>query len=75
MTKFWSYVKIIFIKNLTKKGFKQQALAVTLDSEHKFDLALQLGDLKIAYTIAKEVEVCDSQLLTKNMEKKIIFQN
>lgn len=41
---------------LEKQGFKQQALAVTLDSEHKFDLAIQLGDLKIAYEIAKETE-------------------
>lgn len=41
---------------LEKQGFKQQALAVTLDSEHKFDLAIQLGDLKIAYEIAKETQ-------------------
>ena len=25
-----------------------------LDSEHKFDLAIQLGDLDCAYTLAKE---------------------
>ena len=34
-----------------------QAMAVTCDSEHKFELALQLGDLKIAYELAKEAEV------------------
>ena len=39
------------------QGFKSQALAVTCDSEHKFELAVQLGDLKTAYTIAKELEV------------------
>jgi coatomer subunit beta' len=39
------------------KGFKKQAMAVTNDSEHKFDLALQLGDLKTAYQIAKESDV------------------
>jgi coatomer subunit beta' len=39
---------------LEKQGFKQQALAVTHDQEHKFDLAIQLGDLKIAYNIAHE---------------------
>lgn len=33
-------------------------MAVTCDPEHKFDLALQLGDLKIAYQLAKESEVC-----------------
>lgn len=32
-------------------------MAVTCDPEHKFDLALQLGDLKIAYQLAKEAEV------------------
>lgn len=32
-------------------------MAVTCDSEHKFELALQLGDLKTAYTIVKESEV------------------
>ena len=30
---------------------------MTCDPEHKFDLALQLGDLKIAYQLAKESEV------------------
>jgi len=32
-------------------------MAVTCDPEHKFELALQLGDLKIAYQLAKETEV------------------
>lgn len=41
---------------LEKQGFKSQALAVTCDPEHKFELAVQLGDLKTAYTIAKELE-------------------
>ena len=39
------------------QGFKSQAMAVTCDPEHKFELALQLGDLKIAYQLAKEAEV------------------
>ncbi len=42
---------------LEKQGFKSQALAVTCDPEHKFELALQLGDLKIGYQLAKEAEV------------------
>lgn len=29
-------------------------MAVSSDLEHRFDLAVQLGDLKIAYQIAKE---------------------
>ncbi|XP_046572197.1 coatomer subunit beta'-like isoform X3 [Haliotis rubra] len=41
---------------LEKQGFKSQALAVTCDPEHKFELAIGLGDLKIAYTLAKEME-------------------
>merc|ERR1719334_1355130 len=39
---------------LEKQGFKKQALAVSSDPEHKFDLAIQLGDLDCAYTLAKE---------------------
>ena len=42
---------------LEKQGFKSQAMAVTCDPEHKFELAIQLGDLKISYTLAKEAEV------------------
>lgn len=37
-------------------GFKQQALAVSLDPDHRFDLALQLGDLKTAYQLAGEAD-------------------
>ncbi|PSN49934.1 Coatomer subunit beta' [Blattella germanica] len=39
---------------LEKQGFKQQALAVSTDSEHKFELALQLGELETAHLLAKE---------------------
>lgn len=41
---------------LEKQGFRPQAMAVTCDPEHKFELALQLGDLKVAYQLAKESE-------------------
>ncbi|XP_040902723.1 coatomer subunit beta'-like isoform X2 [Toxotes jaculatrix] len=41
---------------LEKQGFRQQALAVSTDPEHKFELALQLGELKIAYQLALEAE-------------------
>ncbi|CAL9684704.1 unnamed protein product [Knipowitschia caucasica] len=41
---------------LEKQGFKPQALAVTTDAEHKFELALQLGEVKIAYELAQEAE-------------------
>ncbi|CAB3979431.1 Coatomer subunit beta [Paramuricea clavata] len=39
---------------LEKQGYKQQALAVSCDPEHRFELAVQLGELKIAYEIAME---------------------
>jgi len=39
---------------LEKQGFKKQALAVNIDPEHKFDLAIQLGDLEIGYSLAQE---------------------
>lgn len=39
---------------LEKQGFKSQAMAVTCDPEHKFELAIQLCDLRSAYDLAKE---------------------
>jgi len=39
---------------LEKQGFRKQALAVSSDPEHKFDLAIGLGDLDTAYNLAKE---------------------
>ena len=46
---------------LSLQGFKSQALAVTTDAEHKFDLAIQLGEMKVAYTLAKEAQVSVSR--------------
>ncbi|MEQ2257467.1 Coatomer subunit beta', partial [Ilyodon furcidens] len=39
---------------LEKQGFRQQALAVSTDPEHKFELALQLGELRTAHELALE---------------------
>ena len=39
---------------LEKQGFKKQALSVSSDPEHKFDLAVQLGGLDTAYELAME---------------------
>ncbi len=41
---------------LEKQGFKAQALAVSTDPEHRFDLAVQLSDTKIAYQLAIEAQ-------------------
>lgn len=41
---------------LEKQGFKRQALTVSTDPEHKFDLALQLQDTQIAYDLAVEAQ-------------------
>ncbi|KAM4566870.1 coatomer subunit beta'-like [Odontesthes bonariensis] len=41
---------------LEKQGFRQQALAVSTDPEHRFELALHLGELKTAYDLALEAE-------------------
>lgn len=41
---------------LEKQGFKQQALQVSTDNEHRFDLALQIGDLNTAIELARETE-------------------
>ncbi|XP_037024935.1 coatomer subunit beta' [Bradysia coprophila] len=41
---------------LEKQGFKQQALQVSTDTEHRFDLALQIGDLQTALELARDSE-------------------
>jgi len=41
---------------LEKQGFKQQALAVSVDPEHRFELSLQLGELKLAHQLAEEAQ-------------------
>ncbi|XP_030377041.1 coatomer subunit beta' [Scaptodrosophila lebanonensis] len=41
---------------LEKQGFKAQALQVSTDPDHKFDLALQIGDLDVALKLAREAE-------------------
>ncbi|RVE64372.1 hypothetical protein OJAV_G00125350 [Oryzias javanicus] len=41
---------------LEKQGYRAQALAVSTDPEHKFELALQLGDLTTARQLALEAE-------------------
>jgi coatomer subunit beta' len=39
---------------LDAQGLKEQALLVSIDNDHKFDLSIQLGKLEIAVEIAKE---------------------
>lgn len=41
---------------LEKQGFKPQALQVSTDPDHRFDLALQIGDLDVALTLAREAD-------------------
>lgn len=41
---------------LEKQGFKSQALQVSTDPDHKFDLALQIGELDVAVKLAREAE-------------------
>ena len=42
---------------LEGQGYKELALQVATDSEHKFDLAISLGQLDIALEIARETDV------------------
>ena len=42
---------------LERQGFKLQAMRVTVDPEHKFDLAVQLNDMTTAYDLIKDEEV------------------
>jgi coatomer subunit beta' len=39
---------------LESQGFKEEALAVTTDPDHKFDLALELGQIDIAHSLMLE---------------------
>lgn len=41
-------------KFLDSLGFKEEAMAITKDKQHKMDLALQLNNLEEAYKIAQE---------------------
>ena len=42
---------------LEGQGYKEMALEIATDPEHKFDLALGLNDLNIALSIAREADV------------------
>ncbi|KKY21872.1 putative coatomer beta subunit [Diplodia seriata] len=42
---------------LEGQGFKEEALDVATDPEHRFDLSLSLGKLDVALELAKEVDV------------------
>lgn len=39
---------------LESQGFKEEALAVTADPDHKFDLSLELGHIDIAHALMEE---------------------
>ena len=63
-----SHVPQFFLFISTTTGFRAQALAVTTDTEHKFDLALNLGELKIAHELAVEAEVRQSLAVQFHLE-------
>nr|XP_032526450.1 coatomer subunit beta' isoform X1 [Danaus plexippus plexippus] len=46
---------------LEKQGFKQQALAVSTEPEHQFELALSLGELKKASQLAEESDKAEGR--------------
>lgn len=41
---------------LESQGLKEQALQISTDTDHRFDLAVQLGYLELAEEIAKEAD-------------------
>lgn len=55
-------------KFLESQGFKEEAMAVTTDQDHKFDLALELGMITIAHELLLETPEEDKQL-TETMTK------
>jgi len=46
---------------LESQGFKEEAMAVTTDPDHKFDLALELGHIDIAHALMEEVPEEDNE--------------
>ncbi len=46
---------------LESQGFKEEALAVTMDPDHKFDLALELGHVDIAHALMDEIAPEDKE--------------
>ena len=46
---------------LESQGFKEEALAVTTDPDHKFDLALELGHVDIAHSLMLETPEEDKE--------------
>lgn len=46
---------------LEKQGFKQQALAVSTEPEHQFELALALGELHRARQLAEDAAVAEGE--------------
>ena len=57
---------------LEKQGFKQQALAVSSDPEHRFELAIQLSDLKVGPNTFSFAEKINSQIVIFQSKLKII---
>ena len=48
-------------KFLDSLGFKEEAMAITTDKDHKFDLALQLSNLEEAFEIAQQETGSDTK--------------
>ena len=44
----------LIAKFLEAQGFKEEALEVTMDDDHKFDLSLELGKIDIAHELMKQ---------------------
>ena len=44
---------------LEAQGFKQEALAVTTDADHKFDLAIELGLVEVGLNLMSEIDETD----------------
>ena len=63
MQSFFFCGMFVLLFSCFAQGFRQQALAVSTDPEHRFELALHLGELKTAYDLALEAEVRDKFLV------------
>jgi len=71
---------LVVARFLESQGFKEEALSVTTDVDHKFDLALELGQLELGLELmgnipADESETTESQAKWKRLSDLALSQS
>ena len=58
-------------KFLESQGFKEEALAVSPDADHRFELAIDLRKLDIAHSVLRDSEVTDDSTDTQSKWRRL----